>query len=464
MSAGTTAADEHGDPVGGRPLYGLGRDSHTEVAVRRFRVIVVPTTVITLAAGAFLAPAATAAALFALATVGLLVRAAMQLWLLRSARAPADRLPPTLPDDALPSYTVLVPLFGEADVLAPLLRHLGRLDYPADRLEILLLCEASDPETTEAARALMPRDGRFRLVVCPDAPPRTKPRACNVGLTRTKGELCVIYDAEDRPELDQLRRAAEAFAVAGPDTVCLQAVLDFHNHAHNRLTRWFTVEYNSWFRLLLRGLVRGGMAVPLGGTSNHLRTAALRELGGWDAYNVTEDAELGIRLHALGHRTELVESATWEEACARGGPWIRQRTRWMKGFIQTWLTHAATTGGGAARTLHLVIGATVVANLAVPAAAIAAVLLLTRHSTPVLWSTASAWLAMAACGVAASLRSVGETRRRHLLAAALSMPVYQLLMTVATYRAVWQLVMSPHTWEKTPHGLSGADTDPAARE
>jgi cellulose synthase/poly-beta-1,6-N-acetylglucosamine synthase-like glycosyltransferase len=280
----------------------------------------------------------------------------------------------------------------------------------------------------------------------------------------------VIYDAEDRPERDQLRRAAAAFARAPSRVACLQATLDFHNRTVNWLTRCFTLEYGTLFRLVLPGLAWWGLPVPLGGTSNHFRTRVLSELGGWDPYNVTEDAELGLRLHAAGYRTAMLPSTTLEEACAFAAPWLRQRTRWMKGYLQTWIVHTRHNGTSRPGRLavHAVIGSTVLAVALLPALLVALALL----PTP-LWPDSVVGRAVLATVTAAAVGTfvtgqligawlapvpVGRGRPARTLA---MLPLYALLVSTATYRAGWQLVNRPHLWEKTPHGLSGADTDPA---
>lgn len=162
----------------------------------------------------------------------------------------------------------------------------------------------------------------------------------NFALGFTRGSIIGIYDAEDRPDPDQLQRVARHFARAGPDVACLQGALDYYNTGSNWMARCFTLEYASWFRVILPGLSHLGLVVPLGGTTLFLRRHAIEEVGGWDAHNVTEDADLGIRLARRGYRTELIATVTQEEANARPWPWIRQRTRWLKGYAMTWLVHS----------------------------------------------------------------------------------------------------------------------------
>jgi glycosyltransferase XagB len=381
-------------------------------------------------------------------------------------------------DRDLPTYTVLVPAFGEANVIGDLVRHLADLDYPTDRLQVLLLLEEVDRPTIDAALAAsMP--GFVRIVVVPDGQPRTKPKACNVGLGFATGEFLVIYDAEDRPEHDQLRRAVAAFRAAPDEVICVQARLNYHNADENLLTRLFTLEYSQWFDLMLEGLSAFRLPIPLGGTSNHFRTAPLRALGAWDPHNVTEDADLGLRAAARGYRVVTLASTTYEEACCRVWPWIRQRTRWIKGYMQSALVHtrhplrfAHAAGPHATLTLVFLIAATPLAFLCAPILwAFLIVGLVTGHPPAI--STHGGFLTtlevvnllvgnllMIMISVLAAAR-----RRRYALAAySLVLPAYWVLHSIAAWRAAWQLLTAPSHWEKTPHGLSthAAAPSPAA--
>jgi len=244
-----------------------------------------------------------------------------------------------LTDSELPRYTILVPVYKEANVIGLLMENLANLDYPKEKLEILVLIEEDDPETLEAAKASRPPDN-VRFIVVPDGPPKTKPKACNVGLLFATGEYLVIYDAEDKPEPDQLKKAVAAFRKGPEHMICVQAALNYFNWDENYLTRMFTLEYSYWFDYILPGLYRLGLPIPLGGTSNHFKTEKLRELGGWDPFNVTEDADLGIRAAMHGYTVGVINSTTYEEANTRVGNWIRQRSRWIKGYMQTALVHS----------------------------------------------------------------------------------------------------------------------------
>lgn len=237
-----------------------------------------------------------------------------------------------------PEISLLIALYQETAIAPHLVAALDKLKYPREKLEALILLEEDDRETIAAFSRLKLPDW-IRVEVVPPGWPRTKPRALNHGLALTRGEIIGIFDAEDQPEHDQLRKVAAAFAEAPPDLVCLQARLGWWNAPRNGLTRGLALEYAMWFGLLLPGLARRGWPIPLGGTSCYIRAEVLRDLGGWDAHNVTEDADLGFRLARRGMRCATLDSTTWEEAVLTPKAWIRQRTRWIKGFLSTWITH-----------------------------------------------------------------------------------------------------------------------------
>lgn len=242
-------------------------------------------------------------------------------------------------NDDLPVYTILVPLYREPEVAGKIVKRIAALDYPPEKLDVKLLLESDDDLTfRELKRAELPPG--FIIQRVPDAQPKTKPRACNFGLREAKGEFCVIYDAEDIPDPDQLRKAVAVFRRDSEKRLaCVQAKLNYYNSRQNWLTGFFTVEYTAYFDLMLSGWQKFRIPLPLGGTSNHFRTAYLRELGGWDPFNVTEDCELGLRIYEKHWHTAVLDSTTLEEANSRLWNWMRQRSRWVKGFIQTHLAH-----------------------------------------------------------------------------------------------------------------------------
>lgn len=372
-----------------------------------------------------------------------------------------------IPDDELPVYTILVPAYHEPHVIGLLMQHLAALEYPVSALDVKLLLETDDQETLAAARAALPGP-HVDIVVVPAAAPRTKPKACNYGLQLARGELVTIYDAEDRPEPLQLRRAVVAFRRLGPRYVCLQAELAYFNTDQNHITRWFTLDYAIWFRSLLPGLVALGMPIPLGGTSNHVRTAALRRLGAWDPFNVTEDADLGIRLARLGHRVGVLDSVTLEEANSDFINWVRQRSRWYKGYLLTWLVHLRAPSATARQLgwrglvcLNLFVGGTPLIALLNPVFWAMTVLWFVARPTAVqaLFVSPFYYLGLI-CLVFGNIAmiylnvlTVRQLDRPDLLASALISPVYWVMMSLAGAKATLQLVINPSYWEKTAHGL-----------
>src|SRR4051794_886142 len=385
----------------------------------------------------------------------------------RRARRVVDQAP-DVPDAELPTYTVLVPAFGEANVIADLVQHLGHLDYPRDRLEVLLLLEEVDQPTIEAAMSSgLP--AFVRIVVVPDGQPRTKPKACNVGLNFAHGEFLVIYDAEDRPAPDQLKKAVAAFRAAPDELICLQARLSYWNVDENALTRFFTLEYAHWFDLMLDGLAALRLPIPLGGTSNHFRVAPLRAAGAWDPHNVTEDADLGLRMAGQGLTVSTLRSTTLEEACCRPWPWIKQRTRWIKGYMQTALVHTRhpirfvrKAGLQGTLTLVFLVAGTPFAFLAAPVLWVACLLpLVVGHAPAVAFTGLNAPTLAAVSLVVGNAVMVGASalaailRRGYALALwALLLPAYWVLHSIAAWRAPGQLITKPSHWEKTPHGIT----------
>jgi cellulose synthase/poly-beta-1,6-N-acetylglucosamine synthase-like glycosyltransferase len=373
-----------------------------------------------------------------------------------------------LDESLLPRFTILVPLYREAAVLPGLVAAIDRLDYPKTKLDVKLLLEEDDSETLDALRILS-LGPHFRRVIVPVSEPRTKPKACNYGLLHARGEYVVIYDAEDVPDPDQLKKVVVAFRKATPDVVCMQAKLNYWNADQNLLTRWFTSEYSMWFDLFLPGLDATGAPIPLGGTSTHFRTDKLLELGAWDPFNVTEDADVGIRLSRAGYRTAMVDSTTLEEANSRVYNWIRQRSRWVKGYMQTWLVHMRDPvllwrqlGPVNFFSFQLVVGGT----------------FLTMLMNPIFWGLTSVW-ALTEAGlireifpgfvyfmgaanlfignfVFAYLNVIGALRRGYneLVKYALFSPLYWALMSVGAWKGLVQLITRPSYWEKTVHGLA----------
>jgi cellulose synthase/poly-beta-1,6-N-acetylglucosamine synthase-like glycosyltransferase len=362
----------------------------------------------------------------------------------------------------LPMYTILVPMYKEAGIVARLVRDINALDYPRTRLDVKLLCEEDDFETIDKIRE-MQLPPHFHLVVVPDS----QPKACNYGLQLSRGDYCVIYDAEDRPDPDQLKKAVIAFQRVPGNVVCIQAKLNHFNQDQNMLTAWFANEYSMHFELVLPAMGAAESPIPLGGTSNHFVTSTLRELGAWDPFNVTEDADLGIRLHREGYRTALIDSTTLEEANSNVGNWIRQRSRWNKGYYQTWLVHMRNPVGLLSQTglrgflsFNLTMGSAFVLLMNPIFWGLTTLYVLTeagfiRELFPgVVFYAASAMLfignfVFVYLNVAGSLQrgEFGITRT------ALLSPLYWGLMSWAAWKGFIQLFTNPFYWEKTEHGL-----------
>ena len=378
-----------------------------------------------------------------------------------------------LTDAELPTYTVLVPVFKEANIVPQLVGNLGKIDYPPDKLEVLVLIEEEDHLTRDAYLGSNPPPN-FHIVTIPKGTPQTKPRACNVGLFFASGEYLVIFDAEDAPDPDQLKKCVVAFRRGGPKTVCVQAALNYFNADENALTRMFTLEYNYWFDYMLAGLDAADLPIPLGGTSNHFRTAALIELGGWDPYNVTEDADLGIRASAMGYRVGVVNSTTMEEANTSIPNFIRQRSRWIKGYMQTSLVHARRPvslirkiGLRRFASFALLIAGTPITFLGVIPLYVLTVFTIfipTEWLSPffpvwLLWITLVNFIIGNSAMVYLSMMGPYKRGTFDLILWSLLNPVYWILHSAASYKALWQLLFKPHYWEKTEHGLTNQSHD-----
>jgi len=375
-----------------------------------------------------------------------------------------------IPDADLPTYTVLVPAYNEPEIVGELIAALTGLDYPQDKLEVLLLLEADDSATIAAAQRCAASPA-ITVVLVPAAEPRTKPKACNYGLHFATGELVTIFDAEDVPDPLQLRRVVAAFGRLSDEVACIQARLAFHNRRSNFQTAWFASEYGLWFGYVLPGMMSSHSPIPLGGTSNHVRRPVLDKIGAWDPFNVTEDADLGLRIAATGYRTAVLESTTMEEANSDPINWLRQRSRWYKGYLQTWLVHVRRP-----RDLFRSLGfrGFMRFNLVLAGTPLIAVLNLFFWFLTVVWFLGHPALIEAlfpwyvyfpavAClvlGNAAviymNLVALREDDRADLMGPALLVPFYWVMMSVAAAKGVYQLVRNPSHWEKTHHGLDRA--------
>ncbi|MBD3766133.1 MAG: glycosyltransferase [Rhodobacterales bacterium] len=375
-----------------------------------------------------------------------------------------------------PVVSVLVALYRESGIAARLVRRLGRLDWPRDRLDILLVVE-DDDRATRAALDRPDLPDWMRVLVVPPGTLKTKPRALNYALDFCRGSIVGIYDAEDAPEPDQIRKVVARFHARPRAVACLQGVLAFYNPRTNRLSRCFTVDYAAWFQVMLPGLDRMGLPVPLGGTTVFFRREVLEEVGAWDAHNVTEDADLGVRLARRGYRTELIDSVTFEEANCHVIPWIRQRSRWLKGYMMTWAVHmrapvllwrqlgprgflgfqALFLGTIAQLLLAPLILSCWVAGLG---AGHPLALVLPAWGMGLLVGTCLLAEAVTLFVNGLGLRRSGQPVGMGTLPL---MHVYGPLAALAAWRGLWDLARRPFHWDKTAHGLHQPRPAPAAR-
>jgi len=395
-----------------------------------------------------------------------LIRAAALVDSLRTSAPPPTALPAN--DDDLPVYSILVPLYREAHMAPALIAALDRLDWPAARRDILIITEADDADTREAFRAAIANRPGMRILTVPAGMPRTKPRALMYALPEATGEFVVVYDAEDEPNSDQLQRAYHCFQTGGPRLGCLQAHLNIYNSQTSWITRQFTLEYTALFDAILPTVERLRLPIPLGGTSNHFRRSVLESSGGWDPYNVTEDADLGVRLARQGWRVSMLDSVTWEEAPSTGTAWFGQRARWLKGWMQTSLVHLRhprklwrELGPRAFFGFNVLMGGVILSALVHPLVYAYALWKVSAGDLslwpPQGWPAVVWWAGVAnlafAYIVGIALAALATLRRHNarLASHAFLLPVYWMMISCAAYRALADLALRPYHWRKTTH-------------
>ncbi len=429
-----------------------------------------------LAVALCLHPVATWAALTIWAVVTLMAATALKL-----AAAVAVWRGPPAPDrsnvqpisDSLPVVSIMVPLFHEQDIAQRLVARLGRLTYPKELLDICLVTEEDDTTTrTMLETAQLPH--WMRIITVPDGPLKTKPRALNFALDFCRGSIIGVYDAEDAPAPDQIHKVVQRFRESGPEVACLQGVLDFYNTSTNWFSRCFTIEYATWFRMVLPGIAKLGLVVPLGGTTLFFRRDPLEELGGWDAHNVTEDADLGVRLARHGYRTALIDTVTEEEANCRVWPWVKQRSRWLKGYAMTWSVHMRNPvrllrelGLRKFIGFQILFFGTLSQFLLVPVLwSLWLIMLGLPHpltgmlSAPLILGMSAIFMTSEAISIVVGIRGTQLAEKRFLIPWVPSLHLYYPLAAIATYKAVFEMVARPFYWDKTAHGAS-AETDAA---
>ncbi|MDH4439140.1 MAG: glycosyltransferase [Rhizobium sp.] len=376
----------------------------------------------------------------------------------------------------LPVYTVMVAIYREAAVVPQLLAALDALDWPKSRLDIKLVCEADDQETLSAIRAVRPGP-HVEVVEVPAMAPRTKPKALTYALSGARGEFLTIYDAEDRPHPQQLREAYHSFRLGPQDLACLQAPLVIANAGESWISAIFALEYSALFRRLLPALGFHRMPLPLGGTSNHFRTRVLVESGGWDPFNVTEDADLGMRLYRMGYRSSTLTLPTFEDAPVDFKVWLGQRSRWYKGWLQTWLVmmrqpiHTGREMGWLPfLVFQLLVGGMLVAALSHPGMLVfvtLSILSLMQIPAPQPGVFTSMMLGIDILNIIGSYAvffALGATpmtdREKQGMGWKWAMiPVYWMAVSLAAWRAVIELRLRPFYWNKTPHSPSRVAID-----
>ncbi len=394
-------------------------------------------------------------ALYILLFIGFALATVLRLAALMISRSPASVTP--MSDAALPAYSVIVPLYQEAGMLPGIVQAMRALDYPRDRLQVIIVIEENDLETaTVLARMRLPRF--IEVLIAPPGHPKTKPRACNIALRRARGELVVVFDAEDRPHPGQLREAAARFAAGPPKLACLQAPLRI-DPDRRFIPAQFALEYAVQFEVMLPALARLGLPFPLGGTSNHFRTSVLRAVGAWDAFNVTEDADLGFRLAARGWRLGMLSLPTHEPAPVELVDWLPQRTRWVKGHMQSFGVHSRRLVRQPLRFNAALLATLGMSSLSVllhgPAAAWVLATVaggwMAGVPLPIAWQNLallmSGWMVTAACGTVGLRRAGSPVRWRDFLLA----PLYWPMLSMAAIHAVRQLITAPYHWDKTRH-------------
>ena len=442
----------------------------------RMRGILALSVLMAIFAGAMLAPTMTLtlvlcwAVLTLAATLSLKVMACLAQ-VLGNAVEPSPWLEKCTSPKLLPNVSIMVPLFKEKEIAGALIKRLERLTYPKSLLDVVLVLEAKDSVTIDTiARTKLPP--WITVVTVPDdGTITTKPRALNYALDFCRGQIVGVWDAEDAPETDQIEKVVSRFQSVSSRVACLQGMLDYYNARTNWIARCFTIEYATWWRIVMPGMARLGFVIPLGGTTLFFRREALEELGAWDAHNVTEDADLGVRLARAGYVTDLIPTVTMEEANCRALPWVRQRSRWLKGFLITYLVHMR-------RPLRLLRDLGFYRFFGIQVIFLATVSQFA--ALPILWTFWVPWLGFPTTiaeaygfgilvllgvffltaellNIVIGMIAVSGPKHRHLMVWVLTMPIYFTLGGLAVYKALFEIIVTPFYWDKTSHGVSGKE-------
>ena len=354
----------------------------------------------------------------------------------------------------LPIYTILLPIYHEDKILENLIKAIEAIDYPSNLMDVKLLIEHDDDKALYALKKIKLPDF-FEVIQVPVAYPRTKPKACNYGLQFAKGKYITVYDAEDRPDPQQLKQIVAKCTISSPEVVCIQARLNYYNRQENYLTKLFALEYSLLFDYMLVGLKKLAMPIPLGGTSNHFIREKLVELGGWDAFNVTEDADLGIRLHHRGYRTDLIASTTFEESPINLQAWLMQRARWIKGHVLTSLLHLKQSHKLKLKEILGISFCLYLPNmiyLLLPIYLVVSCFVIEIGKADLFWQLNL--LLGIILPIAQSIFVILAKKWHNMKSSIILVILYYWLLPVAGIRACWQIFVSPFRWDKTEHGVS----------
>ncbi|AWW50851.1 glycosyltransferase family 2 protein [Wolbachia endosymbiont of Folsomia candida] len=360
-----------------------------------------------------------------------------------------------LSEGDLPIYTVLLPAFKESAVIGQLIENIGNLDYPKSKLDVKLLIESDDQEMLAVVeKYVLPQ--YFEVIKIPHSLPKTKAKSCNYAMCFARGKYVVIYDADDKPDPLQLKKALIEFNKSDDKLACVQARLNYYNYNYNFLTKCFSLEYVNWFQYLLPGFQKMNMPIPLGGSSNHFSVEILKKVFLWDAYNVTEDADLGLRLAQMGYKTRIIDSETLEESPITVFAWIKQRARWIKGYMQTYVVHLKNikslykyTGFKGILLLNLFVGSTSFIFFTTPFLLLS--LILTRVLNELFLYY---FIAVYIINLIFLMISVKQQKMPfYFYIVSIFFPVYGLLHSIAAFLALWEFIIYPERWNKTQHGL-----------
>ena len=366
------------------------------------------------------------------------------------------------------TYTILLPLYKETNVINNLIKAMLDLIYPKELLQILILLEADDKETINAIfQTKLP--SYFSILIVPNSGPKTKAKACNYGLRYAIGKYLVIYDAEDIPQTNQLLLAVQTFKKYNdPKLACLQAKLTFYNHSENLLTKLCTLEYLIHFNFILPSFSKNNVPVPLGGTSNHFKVDALHKIQGWDAYNVTEDADITYRLSRQNYKIKMLNSYTSEETVIDIRSWIKQRSRWVKGHIITFFVQSRIgfskyqdNRAKCIFSLYYFMGLSSILSLLVPLLIGVLIYHLFNNIDALIdidfitkYALLFYYIIWVYYTLIIPLCVIYKEKKAFLFIPCFLYPFYLFLYIIPFCFAVFQLFFKPHYWGKTTHGKS----------